>query len=406
MNRVILVVLDSVGIGSLPDAAEYHDEGANTLGNLYLTRGHLKVPNLSRLGLSRLTDTGDLPAETTGCYGKMAERSASKDTTIGHWEIAGIVVDQPFPTYPDGFPPALIVEFEKRIGTKTLGNRAASGTEIIRELGREHLSTGYPIVYTSADSVFQIAAHEQIVTHDKLYEYCRIARKLLTGEHGVGRVIARPFKGALDNLERNNTGRKDFSVLPPDLTLLDHLKSRGHFVAGIGKIGDIFGHRGLTEEIHTRDNNDGFDKTIASMNEYHHQSGLIFTNLVDFDMVYGHRRNVEGYAAALEEFDRRLPQLTDIMAGDDLCAAQAQHGAAPDIAGQDRANPTSLILSAAMLLDWLGTRHGRSDLARAASSVRAAVDSVIHNPATRTADLGGTIGTAAFGAAVADALAV
>ena len=326
IRRIILIVLDSVGIGSLPDAQAYNDEGANTLGNLYRVRGHLNVPNILHLGLGKLVDIGDMPAETIGCYGKMAERSASKDTTIGHWEIAGILVDQPLPTYPDGFPQALIAEFEKRIGTKTLGNCPASGTEIIKDLGREHLSTGYPIVYTSADSVFQIAAHEQIVPLEKLYEYSRIARRLLAGEHAVGRVIARPFKGTVESFERNNAGRKDFSSPPPEATLLDRLKDRDHFIAGVGKIGDIFGHRGLTEEIHTRDNADGVDKTIASMHKYRHQSGLIFTNLVDFDMVYGHRRNVEGYAVALEEFDRRLPQLFDAMVGDDILILTADHG--------------------------------------------------------------------------------
>jgi phosphopentomutase len=326
MRRVILIVLDSLGIGALPDAPAYNDEGANTLGNLYLARGHLKVPNLSLLGLGNLVDIGAVSAEPIGCYGKMAERSASKDTTIGHWEIAGVMVDRPFPTYPDGFPQTLIAEFETLIGTRTLGNCPASGTDIIKKLGCEHLSTGYPIVYTSADSVFQIAAHEQVVPLERLYEYSRIARKLLAGEHAVGRVIARPFKGIVDGFERNNAGRKDFSLSPPGSTLLDHLKDRGHFVAGLGKIGDIFCHRGLTEEIHTRDNMDGVDKTIASMHKYQHQSGLIFANLVDFDMIYGHRRNVEGYAGALEEFDRRLPQLLDAMAGDDILIITADHG--------------------------------------------------------------------------------
>ena len=326
MKRVILIVLDSVGIGALPDAQAYNDQGANTLGNLYKVRGHLEVPNLLQLGLGKLVDIGDMPADAIGCYGKMAERSASKDTTIGHWEIAGIMVDQPFPTYPEGFPQPLIAEFEKRIGTKTLGNCPASGTDIIKILGREHLATGYPIVYTSADSVFQIAAHEQIVPLEKLYEYSRIARKLLSREHAVGRVIARPFKGTVDSFERNNASRKDFSVPPPESTLLDHLKDRGRFVAGVGKIGDIFSHCGLTEEIHTRDNTDGVDKTIATMHKYQHHSGLIFTNLVDFDMVYGHRRNVAGYAAALEAFDRRLPQLFDAMAGGDILIITADHG--------------------------------------------------------------------------------
>jgi phosphopentomutase len=329
MKRIILIVLDSVGVGGLPDARDYNDEGANTLGNLYRARGHLTVPNLTQLGLGKLVDVGATATEPSGCYGKMAERSASKDTTSGHWEIAGIMVERPFPTYPAGFPQALITEFERLIGTKTLGNCPASGTKIINRLGREHLATGCPIVYTSADSVFQIAAHEQIVPLETLYEYSRIARKLLTGEHAVGRVIARPFRGLDQRFERNNAGRKDYSLPPPEPTLLDHLKDRGRFVAGVGKIGDIFSHRGLTEEIHTRDNMDGVDKTIATMHKYRSQGGLIFTNLVDFDMLYGHRRNVEGYAAALEAFDRRLPQLRDAMAADDILIITADHGCDP-----------------------------------------------------------------------------
>jgi phosphopentomutase len=332
MKRIILIVLDSVGVGGLPDARAYNDEGANTLGNLYRARGHLGVPNLAKLGLGKLVDIGGIAAPAIGCYGKMAERSASKDTTSGHWEMAGIVVERPFPTYPAGFPQSLITEFETLIKTRILGNCPASGTEIIKKLGREHLSTGYPIVYTSADSVFQIAAHEQIVPLETLYEYSRIARKLLTGAHAVGRVIARPFKSSDQGFERNNDGRKDYSLPPPEPTLLDHLKDRGRFVAGVGKIGDIFSHRGLTEEIHTHGNPDGLDKTIATMHKYHHQSGLIFTNLVDFDMVYGHRRNVEGYAAALEAFDRRLPQLIDAMADDDILILTADHGCDPTYA--------------------------------------------------------------------------
>jgi phosphopentomutase len=329
MKRIILIILDSVGVGGLPDARDYGDEGANTLGNLYRARGHLNIANLVQLGLGKLVDIGAKSTEPTGSYGKMAERSAGKDTTSGHWEIAGIMVERPFPTYPAGFPQALITEFETRIGTRTLGNCPASGTEIIKKLGREHLATGCPIVYTSADSVFQIAAHERIVPLERLYEYSRIARKLLNGEHAVGRVIARPFKGTDQGFERNNAGRKDFSLPAPEPTLLDHLKDRGRFVAGVGKIGDIFSHRGLTEEIHTRDNMDGVDKTLATMHKYQRQSGLIFTNLVDFDMIYGHRRHVEGYAAALEAFDRRLPQLRDAMAEDDMLILTADHGCDP-----------------------------------------------------------------------------
>lgn len=329
MKRIILIVLDSVGIGGLPDARDYNDEGASTLGNLYRARGQLNIPHLVRLGLGKLVDMGAKEAEPIGGYGKMMQQSAGKDTTSGHWEIAGIWVERPFPTYPDGFPQALITEFETRIGTRILGNCPASGTEIIKKLGREHLATGCPIVYTSADSVFQIAAHEKIVPLERLYEYSRMARKLLTGEHAVARVIARPFKGTDQGFERSNAGRKDYSLAPPEPTLLDHLTDRGRFVAGVGKIGDIFSHRGLTEEIHTRDNADGVDKTLAAMHEYRGQSGLIFTNLVDFDMVYGHRRNVEGYAGALEAFDRRLPQLQDAMTDEDILILTADHGCDP-----------------------------------------------------------------------------
>ena len=328
-RRIILIVLDSVGIGALPDANAYDDEGSNTLGNLFRAGEQLDLPHLLQLGLGHLLDIGPHPKKIVGCYGKMAELSASKDTTIGHWEIAGVVVDQPLPIYPRGFPAALISEFEKRIGTETLGNRPASGTDIITELGSEHFSTGYPIVYTSADSVFQIAAHEEIIPVDELYQQCLIARKLLTGEHAVGRVIARPFKGMTGNFERINIGRKDFSLSPPAPTLLDRLNDQDYFVAGIGKIGDIFNHRGLTEEIHTVNNNDGVDKTIAAMHKYDHINGLIFTNLVEFDMVYGHRRNVAGYARALEEFDRRLPDLCNAMAPNDILILTADHGCDP-----------------------------------------------------------------------------
>jgi len=329
MRRVILIILDSVGIGALPDAKAHNDEGADTLGNLYLARGRLKIPNLVQLGLGLLADIGAKTTVPIGCYGKMAERSAGKDTTSGHWEIAGIIADRPFPTYPAGFPQDLLAEFEKRIGTRTLGNYPASGTAIINQLGREHLSTGYPIIYTSADSVFQIAVHEQVVPLETLYEYSRVARNLLTGEHAVGRVIARPFKGTANNFERSNALRKDFSLPPPESTLLDHLLDRSRFVVGVGKIGDIFSHRGLSDEIHTSNNMDGVDKTIATMHKYQDQSGLIFTNLVDFDMVFGHRRDVEGYASALEGFDRRLPQLFHAMSGGDILIIAADHGCDP-----------------------------------------------------------------------------
>ncbi|HUT70001.1 MAG TPA: phosphopentomutase [Desulfatiglandales bacterium] len=329
VNRVVLIVLDSVGVGYLPDAHRFNDDGVNTLLHIYQARGGLDIPNLCLLGMGKIVDVGCRGGEIGGCYGKMGERSPNKDTTTGHWEIAGIVLDVPFPTYPTGFPPDIIEEFERKIGTKTLGNYPRSGTEILKELGDHHIKTGYPIVYTSADSVFQLAAHEGIVPLETLYEYCRIARNILTGKHAVVRVIARPFRGLPGRFERDDGARRDLSLVPPEETLLDRMKKQGFFVAGVGKIGEIFAHRGLTEEIHTNDNEDGVDKTIGLMRKYQNKTGLIFVNLVDFDMVYGHRRNVEGYARALEEFDRRIPQIMDALSEDDVLIITADHGCDP-----------------------------------------------------------------------------
>ena len=329
IDRVVLIVLDSVGIGSLPDADRFNDSGANTLLHIYQETGRLKLPNLCSLGLNNLAEIGCTSKPAIGSYGRMAERSPSKDTTTGHWEIAGIVLDAPFPTYPNGFPREVILEFENQIGTRTLGNCPASGTEIIQRLGEAHLKTGYPIVYTSADSVFQIAAHVDTVPLDKLYDYCLVARKILKGEHAVGRVIARPFAGAAGSFQRNNGARKDYSVAPPEQTLLDIIKNNDQFVVGVGKIGDIFGHKGLTGEIHTESNSEGIDKTIEAINAYRDKRGLIFVNLVDFDMVYGHRRNAEGYAMALEYFDRRYPEIKETLEDGDVLVITADHGCDP-----------------------------------------------------------------------------
>lgn len=329
IDRVVLIVLDSVGIGPLPDADRFNDCGANTLYHIYLKRGQLDLPNLCSLGLGEIANIGCLPRPVVGSYGKMAERSPSKDTTTGHWEITGIELNASFPTYTNGFPREIIHEFESQIGTRTLGNIAASGTEIIKELGEKHLNTGYPIVYTSADSVFQIACHVDAVPLDKLYLYCSIARHILKGPHAVGRVIARPFSGAIGDFQRDNGARKDFSLAPPEQTLLDLLKNSGLFVVGVGKIGDIFGHRGLTEEIHTESNRDGIDKIITTMSAYEEKKGLIFANLVDFDMVYGHRRDVEGYARALEYFDRRFPEIKNRLRDEDVLIITADHGCDP-----------------------------------------------------------------------------
>ena len=329
INRVILIVMDSVGVGYLPDAERFNDHGTHTLLHIYQQTEKLQIPNLCALGIGKIVKIGCNTQKIVGCYGMMGEQSSNKDTTTGHWEIAGIVLASSFPTYPNGFPGDIIEAFEKKTGKKILGNYPRSGTIIIEELGEEHLKTGSPIVYTSADSVFQIAAHEDIVPLETLYEYCRIARSILTGRHAVGRVIARPFTGTPGKFERLNAVRKDFSVIPPAETLLDLLKRKRFFTVGIGKIGDLFGHRGLSDEIHTQNNEDGVNRTLEAMENYRRQKGLVFVNLVDFDMLYGHRRNVDGYARALEAFDRRIPQIFHAMSADDMLIITADHGCDP-----------------------------------------------------------------------------
>jgi phosphopentomutase len=329
ISRVILIVLDSAGVGQLPDAAAYGDTGANTILHIHQAIGGLSLPNLCGLGLGHLVDLGRQAGELKGSYGKMAEMSPAKDTIIGHWEICGLVSDGPMPTFPDGFPAQLINDFEAAIGRPTLGNYASSGTVIMEKLGPEHLKTGRPIVYTSADSVFQITAHTEVIPLDELYRYCQTARELLKGPLAVGRVIARPFFGRPGSFERDFTGRKDYALSPPRSTLLDELSSRGLFTCGIGKIGDIFNHRGIGEEIHTKGNLDGIGQTLMAMRRYNSQRGMIFVNLVDFDMVYGHRRNPEGYAGALHEFDAALPSIMQAMSRDDLLIITADHGCDP-----------------------------------------------------------------------------
>lgn len=326
-NRIILIVLDSVGIGELPDAALFGDEGSDTLGHVSELTG-VKLPNMGRLGLGNIKSLASVPpvGHPMGFYGKMAERSAGKDTTTGHWEISGVWLKKPFPTYPDGFPQGIIEAFEKRIGTKVIGNKAASGTEIIEELGQEHITTGYPIVYTSADSVFQIAAHEDIIPPDKLYEMCHIAREIMTGEHAVARIIARPFVGTPGNFIRTER-RRDFSLVPPEDTMLDRMIAKGFEVCAVGKIEDIFAHRGISSSNHTGNNRDGIKATIDCMDSLN--SGMIFTNLVDFDMQYGHRNNVAGYAKALKEFDDALPDIMAHVQKQDLLIITADHGCDP-----------------------------------------------------------------------------
>jgi phosphopentomutase len=326
-ERVILTVLDSVGIGAMPDAAAYGDAGRDTLGHIAERRG-LGVPNLVGLGLANIRPLAGLTpaARPQGAYGKATLLSPGKDTTAGHWEMAGIILDRPFPTYPKGFPRDLMEKFEQAIGRKTLGNYPASGTEIIKQLGEEHLQTGWPIVYTSADSVFQVAAHEDVIPVEELYRICRIARGLLEGEHRVGRVIARPFVGKPGAFVRTER-RHDYAVEPPHPMLLDVLQEAGLGVIGVGKIPDIFLNRGITRALPGHNNREALESTRATLNES--WRGLVFTNLVDFDMLYGHRLDVEGYGRALEAVDAFLPALLGRLRPDDLLILTADHGCDP-----------------------------------------------------------------------------
>jgi phosphopentomutase len=332
-ERVIWIVLDSVGIGEMPDAAEYGDAGSDTLGNIARLRP-LDLPNLRRLGLANIRPIAGLaPVEKpSGSFGRCALVSPGKDTTTGHWEMAGIHLIEPFPVYPHGFPPEVMLEFERRIGRSALGNKAASGTEIILELGEEHMKTGSPIVYTSADSVFQVAAHEEVIPLWELYNICETARGILCGPHEVGRVIARPFIGQPGAFERTSN-RHDYAVPPPAGMLLDRLAERKIPVFSVGKIIDIFLGRGIGRYEKTKTNADGMAKTLGAMEES--ERGLIFTNLVDFDMLYGHRNDVEGYARALEEADRWIPELQNAMRDGDLLILTADHGCDPTTPSTD-----------------------------------------------------------------------
>ena len=327
-ERIIWIVLDSVGIGALPDAADYDDVGRDTLGHIAKSRP-LALPNLVSLGLANIAPLDYLTpsARPEGCYGKGATHSPGKDTTTGHWEMAGIWLPQAFPVYKQGFPRELIEQFEQAIGRKTIGNKPASGTEIIKELGEEHVRTGFPIVYTSGDSVFQIATHEEVIPIAELYHMCEIARKMLDGPNKVGRVIARPFTGTPGNFRRTER-RHDYAVEPPRPMLMDVLVERNIPIFGIGKIHDIYNGRGVDRYITTKSNADGMQKLHATLQEQ--SSGLIFANLVDFDMLYGHRKDVEGFAKSLEEFDLLLAPLVKGMAPRDLLMITADHGCDPD----------------------------------------------------------------------------
>lgn len=334
MNRVILIVLDSVGIGEMPDAKIYGDEGSNTVGNIAKNIGGLKLPNMEALGLGNITPIAGVKKidNPKGNYGKCAEISKGKDTVTGHWEISGVVLRKPLKTFPKGFSREIIEEFQNRTGRKIIGNRVASGTEIIQELGDEHVRTGCPIIYTSADSVFQIAAHEEVIPVETLYEMCKIARMMLTGENTVGRIIARPFIGKKGNYTRTSN-RRDFALDPFGKTILEYIKENNLNVMAVGKIEDIFNGKGVTEAVHIKNNMNGVDKTIEYMKE--NKAGLIFTNLVDFDMLYGHRNDVEGYAKALIEFDKRIPDIIDNMKEKDILIITADHGCDPTTSSTD-----------------------------------------------------------------------
>ena len=331
-DRVILIVLDSVGVGELPDAAAYGDEGSNTVGNVGRVIP-LRIPGLRSLGLDRIVDIGDrAPQQPIGAYGKMAERSPGKDSVTGHWEIAGLVLDRAFPTFPNGFPSEVIAEFERRIGRGTLANTVASGTMIIEQLGHQHVETGKPIIYTSADSVFQIAAHEDVVTIEELYRWCEIAYDIVGTGLGVGRVIARPFTGDRGAYTRT-TNRRDFALTPFAPTLLDVLQGAGHTVAAVGKVNDLFAGRGITQTVHTGDDDEGMDEIAVAMEKV--ECGLIFANLVDFDTQFGHRNLVPGYAENLEKFDLRLVHLLPNLRENDLLIVTADHGNDPTTPSTD-----------------------------------------------------------------------
>jgi phosphopentomutase len=364
IDRVILVVMDSVGIGELPDANLYNDSGSNTIGNIAASVNNFRLNNLEALGLGNIVPGLNIrkSEKPIGCFGRAKELSPGKDTTTGHWEIAGAVLDQPFPTFPEGFPKEIVDAFESAVGRKTLGNEVASGTEIIARLGDKHMETGFPIIYTSADSVFQIAAHEEVIPLPELYEICEKARALLKDKYAVGRVIARPFLGSSGSYKRTSN-RRDFSLKPVKRTMLDIIKSSGLNVMAVGKIEDIFAGVGITEAVHTGNNTEGVDRTLDYMAS--DKKGLIFTNLVDFDMLYGHRNDVAGYANALKEFDGRIPELMSSMRDTDVLIITADHGCDPTTPSTDHSREYIPVLLYGKHVKQgvsIGTREGFSDI--------------------------------------------
>ena len=363
-KRVILIVLDSVGIGEMPDAAEYGDAGSNTL-KAASSSPYFSMPNMRKLGYFNIdgVNIGEKEVNPQGSFARMTEVSKGKDTTIGHWEISGIISEAPLPTYPKGFPQEVIDEFSKRTGRGVICNLPYSGTEVIRVYGEEHMKTGDLIVYTSADSVFQIAAHESIVPVEKLYEYCEIARTMLQGEHGVGRVIARPFEGEPGNFKRTSR-RHDYSLQPPKTTMLDVLKEKGYDVWSVGKIIDIFAEKGITEYVRTANNEEGINQTISLMKKDF--NGLMFVNLVDYDMLYGHRNDVDGYAKALTYFDERLPEILAELREDDILMITADHGCDPITPSTDHSREyTPLLMVGTPIKAGVnyGTRDSFADIA-------------------------------------------
>lgn len=366
-RKVVLVVLDSVGIGELPDADLYGDAGSNTLGNIAKKTPGFSLPNMEALGLGCIDGVTDLIRceNPEGIFGRCSELSKGKDTITGHWEMSGVILEKPLNTYPNGFPKEIMDEFESRIGRKTLGNVVASGTAIIEELGEEHISTGYPIIYTSADSVFQIAANEDIIPLDELYRMCEIAREMLVGDKMVGRVIARPFKGEKKGEFYRTSNRHDYALEPFNKTILEYVNEAGLPVAAVGKISDIFTGKGVTDSVKIKDNMDGVDKTLEMMKKY--KSGFVFTNLVDFDMKYGHRNDVEGYAKALEDFDDRLQELKDALNDDDVLIITADHGCDPTTESTDHSREYIPVLVYGKNLNEnvnIGTRNGFCDIGK------------------------------------------
>ncbi len=363
MKRVFLIVLDSVGIGEMPDAADFGDEGSNTLAAA-ATSPYFSMPNMKKLGLFNTDGVtcGEKEAEPQGAAARMTEVSKGKDTTIGHWEIAGVVSPEPLPTFPDGFPRELLDAFEKETGRKVICNQPYSGTEVIKDYGREHVETGSLIVYTSADSVFQIAAHEDVVPIEQLYEYCETARRLCTGKYGVGRVIARPFEGEWPY--KRTSRRHDYSLVPPKATMLDAIKESGQKVLAVGKINDIFAGQGISEMVRTAGNAEGIDRTIEYLGRDF--EGLCFINLVDYDMLYGHRNDVDGYAKALTYFDERLPEILGAMREEDILMITADHGCDPITPSTDHSREyTPLVIAGAKVKAGanLGTRTSFADIA-------------------------------------------